>query len=520
MADSGKTVLIIDDDVTIRKLLIHHLNANNYNTLEAENAEDGMDCLDNKNVDLVLCDVTMGKMDGFAFCRKVRENENHRLIPFIFVTAKNTYEDKTQALEAGGDDIITKPFDVDELILKVKALQKRSDIYKLHGVKKNLSTSFESSSSKILLVDDDEALSKMFKYNLENAGFTCNLVHNAEEALEELRFYTPDIIISDIMMPNIDGIEFRKRILDKPKLKSIPFIFLTVKGDEKDILDGYEYDIADYVLKTEGPKVIVAKVKAIMNSISKERQKVVTELNHAAESLRAKVVPEKEPEFNGFTINQWHQPYEGIPGGDFIDYFMMDEHHLAVILGDVMGKKWGAWYFAFAYAAYVRSAIRGVLQSSEAYSPSNIIKEVNQSVYNDAKVSEVFSTISIVILDNKNLTASYTGAGDLPLLHKSLSENSVHSISSKGTLLGFSNNGDYKDKIIKLTKGDTMLLTTDGLIETRNKANEQFGTKRLFNLINSTFEQRDELDLIKKNFNAFANDKFEDDISLIAIKVQ
>jgi sigma-B regulation protein RsbU (phosphoserine phosphatase) len=520
MADSGKTVLIIDDDVTIRKLLIHHLNANNYNTLEAENAEDGMDCLDNENVDLVLCDVSMGKMDGFAFCRKVRENENHRLIPFIFVTAKNTYEDKTQALEAGGDDIITKPFDVDELILKVKALQKRSDIYKLHGVKKNLSTSFESSSSKILLVDDDEALSKMFKYNLENAGFTCNLVHNAEEALEELRFYTPDIIISDIMMPNIDGIEFRKRILDKPKLKSIPFIFLTVKGDEKDILDGYEYDIADYVLKTEGPKVIVAKVKAIMNSISKERQKVVTELNHAAESLRAKVVPEKEPEFNGFTINQWHQPYEGIPGGDFIDYFMMDEHHLAIILGDVMGKKWGAWYFAFAYAAYVRSAIRGVLQSSEAYSPSNIIKEVNQSVYNDAKVSEVFSTISIVILDNKNLTASYTGAGDLPLLHKSLSENSVHSISSKGTLLGFSNNGDYKDKIIKLSKGDTMLLTTDGLIETTNKANEQFGTKRLFNLINSTFEQRDELDLIKKNFNAFANDKFEDDISLIAIQVQ
>ncbi len=519
MADRGKTVLIIDDDVTIRKLLSHHLNVNNYSTLEAKNAEEGMDYLNNNSVDLVLCDVTMGQMDGFAFCRKVRENENHRLIPFIFVTAKNTYEDKTQALEAGGDDIITKPFNVDELILKVKALQKRSDIYKLHGVKKNLSTSFESSSFKILLVDDDEALSKMFKYNLENAGFTCNLVHNVEEALEELRFYTPDIIISDIMMPKIDGIEFRKRILDNPKLKSIPFIFLTVKGEEKDILDGYEYDITDYVLKTEGPKVIVAKVKAIMNSISKERQKVVTELNHAAESLRAKVVPEKEPEFNGFKINQWHQPYEGIPGGDFIDYFPMDEHHLAIILGDVMGKKWGAWYFAFAYAAYVRSAIRGVLQSSEAYSPSKIIREVNQSVYSDAKVSEVFSTISIVILNNKDLTASYTGAGDLPLLHKSLSENSVNSISSKGTLLGFSNNGEYEDQVIKLSKGDTLLLTTDGLIETRNKKNEQFGTKRLFNLINSSFEQRDELDFIKKQFNVFANDKFEDDISLIAIQV-
>ena len=97
MADGGKTVLIIDDDVTIRKLLVRHLNVNEYNTLEAENAEEGMNCLNSNNIDLVLCDVTMGEMDGFAFCRKVRENENHRLIPFIFVTAKNTYEDKNLA---------------------------------------------------------------------------------------------------------------------------------------------------------------------------------------------------------------------------------------------------------------------------------------------------------------------------------------------------------------------------------------------------------------------------------------
>ena len=520
MTDNGKTVLIIDDDVTIRKLLNHHLSANNYRTLEAENAEKGIDRLEHNNVDLVLCDVTMGEMDGFAFCRKVRENENHRLIPFIFVTAKNTYEDKTLALEAGGDDIITKPFDVDELMLKVKALQKRSDIYKLHGVKKNLNTSFETNSAKILLVDDDAGLSKMFKYNLDNAGFECKVVHQAEVALELLKSYLPDIIISDIMMPNINGFEFRKRILEHPRLRSIPFMFLTVKGEEQDILDGYEYDITDYVLKTEGPKVIVAKVKAILNSISKERQKVVSELNHAAESLRAKVVPDTLPEFKGFSINHWHLPYEGIPGGDFIDYFRMDDENLAIILGDVMGKKWGAWYFAFAYAAYVRSAIRGVLQSSQAFSPSSIINAVNRSVYNDAKVSEVFSTISVVIINNKNLSASYTGAGDIPLLHKSLSGNSVTSINSKGTLLGFSPKSEYEDTIITLNKGDSIILTTDGLIETRNISGEQFGAKRLLNSVNSSYDQRDELENIKQIFNVFANDKFEDDISLITIQVE
>ena len=97
-------------------------------------------------------------------------------------------------------------------------------------------------------------------------------------------------------------------------------------------------------------------------------------------------------------------------------------------------------------------------------------------------------------MNSKNLTASYTGAGDIPLLYKSLLGNSVTSINSKGTLLGFSPNGEYEDSMLNLSKGDSIILTTDGLIETRNKANEQFGAKRLLNLVNSSFEPRDELE--------------------------
>ncbi len=520
MGEDGKTVLIIDDDITIRKLLSHHLKANNFKTCEAESADEGYNYLENNNIDLVLCDVTLGKMDGFTFCKKVRENRNYKLIPFIFVTAKNSYEDKTRALEVGGDDIITKPFDVNELILKVKALQKRSDIYKLYGVKKNLNDTFQKKSFKILLVDDDTSLSRIFHYNLEKAGFECKSAESGKEGLEILKSFKPDIIISDIMMPVMNGFEFRSYILERPELRSIPFIFLTARSEEQDILDGYEQDITDYVIKTEGPKVIVAKVKAIINSLSKERQKVVTELHQAADSLRIKVVPDNLPEFRGFKIKQWHLPFEGIPGGDFIDYFNIDDEHLAIVLGDVMGKKWGAWYFAFAYAGYVRSALRGVLQSSQRYSPSAILTEVNKSVYKDAKVSEVFSTISIVILDNKNLTASYTGAGDLPLVYKNSSENTVESIQSKGMLLGFSEDGEYEDTLIHINKSDSILLTTDGIIETRNANDEQFGSKRLMERIQSLTNGKDELEVIKEGITEFSGGNFEDDISLISITVK
>jgi sigma-B regulation protein RsbU (phosphoserine phosphatase) len=519
VSDVGKTVLIIDDDITIRKLLSHNLKTNNFQTFEAESADEGFNYLKNNNIDLVLCDVFLGNMDGFTFCKKVRENENYKLIPFIFVTSKSSYEDKTRALEVGGDDMITKPFDVDELILKVKALQKRTDIYKLYGVKKNLNKTFQKKSFKILLVDDDLSLSHAFRYNLQKAGFECKSAENGKEGLEILRSFKPDIIISDIMMPNMSGFEFRSYILERTELKSIPFIFLTAKSEEQDILNGYDQDIADYVIKTDSPKVIVAKVKAIINSLSKERQKVVSELHEAADSLRIKVVPDNLPEFGGFNIEQWHLPFEGIPGGDFVDYFNIDDEHLAIILGDVMGKKWGAWYFAFAYAGYVRSALRGVLQSSQKYSPSAILSEVNKSVYKDAKVSEVFTTISIVILDNKNLTARYAGAGDLPLIYKNSLEKTVKSIQSKGMLLGFSDEGEYEDTLINLNKSDSLLLITDGIIETRNAGDEQFGSKRLLEGIQSATNGQDELEVIKKGITEFSGGNFGDDISLISITV-
>ena len=518
MAAESKNVLVIDDDITIRKLLSHHLKTNSFQTMEAESAEDGLQYLESNPIDLVLCDVTLGKTDGFTFCKQVRSNENYRLIPFIFVTAKNTFEDKSRALEVGGDDIITKPFDIEDLILKVKALMKRSEIYKLYGVKKNLSNSFEKKSFKIFLVDDDSGLSKIFKYNLERAGFECKTAQSGAEALEILKTFVPDVIISDIMMPHMNGYDFREKILEIHNLKSIPFIFLTAKGDEQDILDGYEYDITDYVLKTEGPKVIVAKVKAIIKSLSKERQKIVSELHHAADSLRVKVVPDNPPGFNGFSIRHWHVPFEGIPGGDYIDYYQIDENHLAVVLGDVMGKKWGAWYFAFAYAGYIRSALRGVFQSAKVYSPSAILDDVNRSVYKDAKVSEVFSTVSIVILDNKNLTASYAGAGDLPLFLKRKSVDSAENIRSKGTLLGFSAEGEYEDTIVSLKKGDTLILTTDGIIESRNTDNKQYGLSRFIEQM-SLSNSQSRFEHMVEDFTKFTNGHFEDDISMIGIEV-
>ncbi len=515
-----RNILIIDDDLTIRKLIGHHLKRNGYDIFEAEGAGEGFNLLNEKKIDLVLCDVTMDEMDGFTFCRKVREDQNHRVLPFIFVTAKNTIEDKSEALEAGGDDLITKPFDINDLLIKVQALLRRTEIYKVYGAKKNLEQSFSMKTSKVLLVDDDQLISKVFQYNLVQAGFECEIANNADDGYSLAKANPPDIIVSDIMMPRIDGYKFRTMLLEDNDLKSIPFIFLTAKEEEKDILDGYELGINDYVIKNTGPRILTAKINAIIKSLRKERQKIVSELHVAADMLGAKVVPEKFPDFEGFDIKYWHQTYQGIPGGDFIDYFELDENNLAIALGDVMGKKWGAWYFAYAYAGYIRSSIRVVLQSNIDYTTSQIMQQVNKSVYEDSKISEVFTTLSIIILNKQNKTLKYTGAGDLPLILKKFSTGEVKKINSKGLLLGFTSNGNYNDVTVQLEPNDLIFMITDGIMESRNIEGKQFGAvefdNTLRNLNDSDLEAP--INKIKEEFQNFTSNKFEDDISIISIR--
>ena len=372
------------------------------------------------------------------------------------------------------------------------------------------------SASMILLVEDEFNIAKLFSHNLSKAGFQCEVAKNGKEGLEKAEKLHPDLIISDVMMPEVDGYEFRRNILANPELKQIPFVFLTAKGEEDDILHGFDLEVEDYILKTSSPKVVIAKVSAILKSLEKERVKVVDEVQKAADNMGAKVVPDEFPTFEGFSVGHWHLPFKNVPGGDFIDYFRMDDNHLAVILGDVMGKRWGAWYFAVAYAGYVRSAARFVLESSDDFSPSRILQKLNESVYKDERIAEVFITLSVVILDNQNYTAKYSGAGDLPLIYKS---QNVERILSKGVLLGFSKAGEYEDCEINLKKGDQLFLMTDGITEARNSAGELYGEERLMKFLNTINPEEDTLEQIKREIFAYSNNELEDDVSVIVMKM-
>ena len=119
-------ILVIDDDKNTRRLLRAVLETEGYDVFTAENGEEGLAVLDKVHVDLVVLDVMMPKMDGYQFTRELRENDVN--LPILMISAKMLPEDKHKGFIVGTDDYITKPVDEEEMLLRIKALLRRSRI--------------------------------------------------------------------------------------------------------------------------------------------------------------------------------------------------------------------------------------------------------------------------------------------------------------------------------------------------------------------------------------------------------
>ncbi|MFH1190071.1 MAG: response regulator transcription factor [Candidatus Omnitrophota bacterium] len=116
----------------------------------------------------------------------------------------------------------------------------------------------------ILVVEDDKNISKLVKFNLEKAGYECAVALSGEKALEILDDLPVDLIILDIMLPGVDGFGICRAIKGKEKLKDIPIIMLTAKGEEVDRIVGLELGADDYMVKPFSPRELALRVKAIL----------------------------------------------------------------------------------------------------------------------------------------------------------------------------------------------------------------------------------------------------------------
>lgn len=125
-------ILVVDDDKNTRVLLKAVLQAENYTVFTAENGEDALRVMDKEHIDLVVLDIMMPKMDGYAFTKLLRENNNN--LPILMVSAKQLPADKQRGFLVGTDDYMTKPIDEVEMLLRIKALLRRARIASEHRI--------------------------------------------------------------------------------------------------------------------------------------------------------------------------------------------------------------------------------------------------------------------------------------------------------------------------------------------------------------------------------------------------
>ena len=121
-----------------------------------------------------------------------------------------------------------------------------------------------SENAKILLVDDEEDILALLKYNLEKEGFTVETALNGKEGVTKAKDMQPDLVVLDVMMPVMDGMEACVEMREIPSLKDIFIVFLTARGEDYSQIAGYDSGADDYITKPIKPRVLVSKIKALL----------------------------------------------------------------------------------------------------------------------------------------------------------------------------------------------------------------------------------------------------------------
>lgn len=120
------------------------------------------------------------------------------------------------------------------------------------------------SKEKILIVDDEPDILELVRFNLAKEGYEVTCAASGEEALKSARGFSPDLVILDLMLPGIDGLDVCRELKSDSKTSSIPVIMLTAKGSEADVVAGLELGADDYITKPFSPRVLLARVKAVV----------------------------------------------------------------------------------------------------------------------------------------------------------------------------------------------------------------------------------------------------------------
>ncbi len=375
----------------------------------------------------------------------------------------------------------------------------------------------------ILVVDDNEANRDVLSRRLKRQGHNVAVAEHGRQALDMLQVQAFDLILLDIMMPEMNGYEVLEQLKNNPALRHIPVIMISALDDLESVVRCVELGAEDYLYKPFNPVLLRARVGASLEKkwLRDQEQAHLQSIRRELElgqRIQADFLPGHMPQCDGWDIGSTFQPAREV-AGDFYDAFSLSNNHLGLVIADVCDKGVGAALFM----ALIRSLIRAFAEQVVG-TPTESLKDVSMTNtyiarhhHNRNSRTYMFATLFFGVLNPANGNLSYINAGHEPPLI--LNQQGIKTmLEPTGPAVGLSAESTFHIGQTTLEQGDMLFAYTDGITEAR-AGRELFGEERLFGLLQDLpASSADLMQRIQEHITAYMNHATPtDDITMLTI---
>ena len=342
--------------------------------------------------------------------------------------------------------------------------------------------------SRILVVDDNEANRDMLSRRLARQGHGVEMAAGGQEALQRLGAEPFDLVLLDIMMPEMNGYEVLERLKADPVLQHIPVIMITALNEMESVVRCIEMGAEDHLPKPFNATLLRARVESsLAKKRLRDREQVVSRAMarelEIGRNIQAGFLPDTLPAIPGWEIAARFQPARQV-AGDFYDAFALDDRgRTALVVADVCDKGVGAALFM----AVFRSLLRVLLRESYASRPGRtdaehlphavrVLSDYNATTHAGASM---FATLFFGALEPATGVLTWVNAGhDAPAVMRGGAV--LTRLEPTGPAVGLLPGLEFGVRTLTLEPGDTLLAFTDGVADARSPDGGSYGEPRLF----------------------------------------
>ncbi len=257
-----RSILIVEDEEATRTLLATLLGRGRFRTLEAGDAETGLELAGLHRPDCILMDIRLPGMDGLAATRLLKSDPRLRHIPVVAMTGFVGAEEERNALAAGCEGFLSKPFDTRSLLEYLERfLLKAGQTAAIAGLHPGAPA---ERRARILIVDDEPQVVEVFERQLRGAGYECLRALGGLPALQLAQSEGPDLILLDVLMEDLDGLEVTRRLKGNLRTAGIPIILVTALHELEDKVRGLAAGADEFLSKPVDGAELEVRIKSML----------------------------------------------------------------------------------------------------------------------------------------------------------------------------------------------------------------------------------------------------------------